>query len=200
MKKGQKMPWVEEKEYITRLNGYSEYQTGESMLPAGTRLFHGSYWKLSGFVACRTCFTPEEYAYENGLGISGYVYMAVLKKPVHAVWYDDDEVRIEINPENVDIYYLGNFQEGRYLYLPTQNANVTKPVRRRRFVFAKEFADIAKKLNKSAVQFEKELADFFKKNPEGKYDDYSEYIPAPTGMKTPDEYRQWTKENGTIRY
>ncbi len=80
IKKGQKMPWIESKEYLVRDFGYSEEATNETILPAGTRLFHGSYWKLNGFAPMTTCFTPENWAYKNGLGISGYTYMAILKK------------------------------------------------------------------------------------------------------------------------
>lgn len=156
IKKGQKMPWMQKKEYITRLYGYSEQPTSESTLPAGTKLFHGSYWKLNGFASCMTCFTPEQWAYKNGLGISGYTYIAILKKSIPAIWFGDDEIRIEISPENCDMYYLGTVRRGKILYVATECRNQYPDLAQKIHAYAPQFAEIAEKLN----EFEKKSVEW----------------------------------------
>jgi hypothetical protein len=102
MKKGDKVKVVENGYYKGQDMGWTETATHTVSLKKGNRLYHASSEKLTSFREKETCFHTEDVI------SSGYLYVAIVKQDMTVQGYSNDtEVRLEITPEVVDMYYAG---------------------------------------------------------------------------------------------
>jgi len=145
---------IDGKKDFARQYGYSENPTGTKILKKGTKLIHGSYYKINSFAPIETCFTPYEWAMNYGLGIEGYTYLVTLKQDIEVECYTEDEVRFEITKENVDIYYVGNVDEFEIVekyelieFIPT----FTKTLKYRNFNF-EDLEELNTSMTKNEVE------------------------------------------------
>ena len=101
MKKGDKVDINIAYNYTGQDMDWTEITTETKLLKKGTKLAHRSSTKLTKFKEKITCFSQDVEVVT-----SGYNYICILKKDIVVDTYDD-EVRININNDIVDIFYIG---------------------------------------------------------------------------------------------
>lgn len=101
MKKGDMIQVKQNAKYDGRTMNWTETRTATKKLESGT-FFHVSGTKLQAFLPKETCFADKKYG-------EGYYYAMKIIAPVIVDFYDDDEIRIDLEEysENVEIYYIG---------------------------------------------------------------------------------------------
>jgi hypothetical protein len=101
MRKGNKVNITENAYYAGQDMKWTEPKTNEYILKAGTKLYHRSDLKINEFLEKTTCFSIEESS-------EGHIYVAILKKDIFVEEFgEDEEVRFEINNDNVEMIYVG---------------------------------------------------------------------------------------------
>ena len=104
MRKGDRVEINNTAKYDGQDMAWTETPTHRVHLKKGDRIFHKSSTKLNSFLAKETCFYSDDYNETEG-----FIYMAILKKDITVQGYSNDsEIRLELDSEIVDLYYLGS--------------------------------------------------------------------------------------------
>ena len=144
-----KMQKIEIKENAKKLSSRREFWgeriEGETIIPAGTKLFHVSVTrKIKAFAPVVTCFSPEKPV------LPGEIYLAIVKKDIKAIKVDKIEYRIDLGEyqDAIEIYYIGKTEPSKYIKELWNEDRRIRWYRPKHYSLCSEYKDLEEAWNK----------------------------------------------------